>query len=40
MVRQPPYASGCMGLIHCQAMLEIFVITSDMEATITTVTRF
>ncbi len=30
-----PYASGCVGLIHCEAMFEIFVIILHLQATIT-----
>jgi hypothetical protein len=37
MVGQPPYASGCVGLIHCETMLEIFVIILDVQATTTTI---
>jgi hypothetical protein len=28
-----PYASGCVGLIHCDAMLEFFFIILDLQAT-------
>jgi hypothetical protein len=40
MVGQPPYVSGCVGLIHCEAMFEIFVIILDVQATTTIKTEF
>jgi hypothetical protein len=40
MVGQPPYANGCVGLIHREAMLEIFAIIHNLQATTTIRTRF